>query len=285
MLGMTLSAKNGDDGMKLKKILNNNAVLVVDKGEEKVAIGTGIAFGKKKNDVINSQKVEQLFVMKENEKLQLLLDRIPEEHFLISEEIISYAEKYLGTMLSEHIHIALTDHISFAIERTQDGIHLQNKLLNEIKILYRNEYEIGLWAVQRIREKYDIDIPIDEAAHIALHIHTMKLQGGDYRQTIKHTAIVREMIQHIMQKMAMKFREDDISYQRLVTHLHFALSRVSHYEMHELDQEMLSMIQKKFADSYQCTKEVTDIIQNKYDIYFPESELGYITMHLNRLKQ
>ncbi|WP_208589751.1 PRD domain-containing protein [Gracilibacillus suaedae] len=271
--------------MKLKKILNNNAVLVTDQEVEKVAIGTGIAFGKKKNDVINLQKVEQLFVMKENEKLQQLLDRIPEEHFLISEEIISYAEKYLGTKLSEHIHIALTDHISFAIERIQDGILLQNKLLNEIKILYRNEYEIGLWAVQRMREKYNIDVPIDEAAHIALHIHTMKLQGGDYRQTIKHTAIVREMIQLIMQKMEMTYREDDISYQRLVTHLHFALSRVSHYEMHELDHEMLSMIQKKFADAYQCTKEVTNIIQNKYDIYFPESELGYITIHLNRIKQ
>ncbi|QGH35801.1 PRD domain-containing protein [Gracilibacillus salitolerans] len=271
--------------MRLKKILNNNAVLVIDQQEEKVAIGTGIAFGKKKNDVINPKKIEQLFEMKENEKLQQLLNRIPEEHFLISEEIISYAEKYLGSKLSEHIHIALTDHVSFAIERIQDGIHLQNKLLNEIKILYRTEFEIGLWAVERMRQKYGIEVPIDEAAHIALHIHTMKLQGGDYGQTIKHTAIVREMIQLIMQKMEMEVKEDDISYQRLVTHLHFALTRVSHYELHELDEEMLYMIQKKFTDAYQCTKEVTEIIKNKYDIYFPESELGYITIHINRLRK
>ncbi|UOQ86702.1 PRD domain-containing protein [Gracilibacillus salinarum] len=271
--------------MRLKKILNNNAVLVIDNQQEKVAIGTGIAFGKRKNDRINPSKVEQLFEMKENEKLQQLLNRIPEEHFIISEEIISYAEDYLGSKLSEHIHIALTDHVSFAIERIEDGIHLQNKLLNEIKILYRNEFEIGLWAVRHIREKLNIDVPIDEAAHIALHVHTMKLQGGDYQQTIKHTAIVREMIQLFLEKLDMNISEDDLSYQRLVTHLHFALSRVSHYQLHEMDEEMLGMIQQKFSDSYQVTRTVTSCITEKYDIAFPSSELGYITIHIQRLKK
>lgn len=272
--------------MKLKKKLNNNAILVIDDdNKEKVAIGNGIAFGKQKNDVINKDKIEQLFVMKENEKLQQLLSRISEEHFLISEEIISYAEDYLGTKLNEHIHIALTDHISFAIERIQDGILLPNKLLNEIKILYRDEYEIGLWAVQHIQNKCQIDVPIDEAAHIALHIHTMKLQGSDYKQTIKNTSIVREMIQNILAKMNVTIKEDDISYQRLVTHLHFALSRVGQYEVHQMDEDMLLMIQEKFPKSYQITKEVTYGITNKYGVEFPESELGYITIHIERLNK
>ncbi|WP_066195025.1 MULTISPECIES: PRD domain-containing protein [Gracilibacillus] len=271
--------------MKLKKIFNNNAILVVDNEEEKVAIGNGIAFGKRKNDLINKNRVEQLFVMKENEKLQQLLGRIPEEHFLISEEIISYAENYLGSKLSEHIHIALTDHISFAIERIEEGIHLPNKLLNEIKILYRDEFEIGTWAVEHMRANCQLDIPVDEAAHIALHIHTMKLQGGDYSQTIKHTAIVREMMQSFLKKMNLEIKEDDISYQRLITHLHFTLSRVGQYEVHEMDADMLSMIKTKFSNSYQVTLEVTDAITQKYGIEFPPSELGYITIHMERLNK
>ncbi|SHN34557.1 transcriptional antiterminator, BglG family [Gracilibacillus kekensis] len=271
--------------MKLKKIFNNNAVLVLDQDKEKVAIGNGIAFGKRKNDLINTNKIEKLFVMKENIKLQQLLSRIPEEHFLISEEIISYAEHYLGTKLSEHIHIVLSDHVSFAIERIQEGIHLPNKLLNEIKILYRNEYDIGVWAVQHIREEYNIDVPIDEAAHIALHIHTMKLQGGDYRQTIRHTAIVREMMLFLLEEMNMNIKEDDISYQRLVTHLHFTLSRVNQYELHEMDEEMFRVIKNKFSTSYNLTLKVTEGITSKYGIQFPPSELGYITLHIERLKK
>lgn len=100
------------------------------------------------------------------------MNRIPEEHFIISEKIITYAEEYIGSKLNEHIHIALTDHLSFAIEREQEGIHLKNKLLHEIKILYKQEYEIGLWAIKYIKEKCNIELPIDERLRISPSIFT-----------------------------------------------------------------------------------------------------------------
>ena len=139
--------------------------------------------------------------MRENKKLEQLLNRIPEEHFTICEEIITYAEHSLGTKLNEHIHIVLTDHISFAIERTRDGIHVANKLLQEIKIMYQQEFEIGLWALQHIKERCQVDMPVDEAAFIALHLHTMKPQGGDLHQTVRHTTIIRDMVQLIRKQL------------------------------------------------------------------------------------
>lgn len=74
---------------------------------------------------------------------------MPEEHILLGEEIISYAEEKLGIKLNEHIHISLTDHLSFAIERSQKGINIKNKLINEIRLLYHEEFDIGLWAVEK----------------------------------------------------------------------------------------------------------------------------------------
>src|SRR5699024_7909201 len=143
--------------VKITKVLNNNAVIIKDEGQEKIAIGAGVGFGKGKNDIIQMSKVEKLFVLKENEKLQQLLLRIPEEHLILTEEIIRYAESYLGAELNEHILLVLADHISFAIDREKEGIHLQNKLLQEIKILYKQEFEIGLWALQLIKEKTQVD--------------------------------------------------------------------------------------------------------------------------------
>ncbi|MFS8580439.1 MAG: levansucrase, partial [Novibacillus thermophilus] len=35
--------------MKIAKVLNNNAVVIKDKGQEKIAIGSGIGFRKGKN--------------------------------------------------------------------------------------------------------------------------------------------------------------------------------------------------------------------------------------------
>lgn len=83
-------------------------------------------------------KVEKIFVVRdENEKFKQILQTLPEEHIEIAEDIISYAEGELAAPLSDHIHIALSDHLSFAIERVQNGLLVQNKLLHEIKALYK----------------------------------------------------------------------------------------------------------------------------------------------------
>jgi beta-glucoside operon transcriptional antiterminator len=271
--------------VKIKKILNNNAVVVTDNNEEKIVIGAGSAFQKQKNDVININKIEKIFVMKENEKFQKLLLQIPEEHLALSEDIISYAEEYLGSKLNEHIHIALTDHLSFAIERTKDSIQLQNKLFNEIKILYKKEFDIGLWALRHIEKKVHIKMPIDEAAYIALHIHTAKVQNGNMKQTIRQTAIVGSMVDTIKDYLKIDIQEDDISYQRLISHLRFAISRVEDASSQIMDDEMLVMLKKKFSTSYNCAKEVASTLSETHGIHLPEQELGYITLHIERLRQ
>jgi beta-glucoside operon transcriptional antiterminator len=270
--------------MKIKKIFNNNAVVVLDNNQEKIAIGTGIAFEKRKNDIININKIEKLFVMKENEKFQQLLLQIPEEHFSLSEEIITYAENSLGLKLNEHIHIGLTDHLSFAIERVREGIHLKNKLYHEIKILYKKEFEIGMWAVKHIEKKLQIKMPVDEAAYIALHLHTSKPQSSDMKQTLRQTAIIGEMIQTIKECLNISIEEDDLSYQRLMTHLRFTMSRLTNDEHTIMDTEMLTMIKNKFSISYKCTQIVAKHLLQNHNIHLPEQELGYITIHIERLR-
>lgn len=271
--------------MKITKILNNNAAIIKDGDQEKIAVGTGISFLKKKNDIVNPNKIEKLFVMRENEKLYQLLKRIPEDHFIIAEDIITYSEEYIGTKLNERVHIALTDHISFAIERESQGIQLKNKLLQEIKILYKQEFEVGLWAIQHIKEKCHVEMPVDEAAFIALHIHTMKVNDGDIGQSIRQTTIVRDMVQMINEDLHIIDNEDDISYQRLITHLRFALTRANQYEYHTMDSEMLEMIKKKFPLSYKCSEKVAKKLFSTHDVELPEPELGYITLHIERLRK
>ncbi|WP_284141206.1 MULTISPECIES: PRD domain-containing protein [unclassified Virgibacillus] len=271
--------------MKIIKILNNNAVVIADGEQEKIAIGAGVGFQKKRNDIVNQSKIEKLYVLKENEKLQQLLLRIPEEHLILSEEIISYAEKQLDTKLNEHVLLALTDHLSFAIEREEKGIHLKNKLLQEIKILYKKEFEIGLWAIQHVKEKLQVEMPIDEAAYIALHIHTMKIQGGDLHETVRQTAIVRDMVKTIKRFLNIGLKEDDVAYERLMTHLRFALMRANHYEVHSMDVEMLEMIKRKFKLSFECAVAVSKQLSATHGIHLPEEELGYITLHIERLRK
>lgn len=78
--------------MKIYKVLNNNAALIKEDDQEN-RDGTGNRFSKKKNDLIPMNKVEKIFVVRdENEKFKQILQTLPEEHIEIAEDIISYAE-------------------------------------------------------------------------------------------------------------------------------------------------------------------------------------------------
>lgn len=271
--------------LKIYKVLNNNAAIIKEEGQEKIVMGPGIAFQKGKNDTILRNKVEKIFTIhEENEKFKQILETLPEEHIEVAEEIISYAEGQLSAPLSDHIHIALVDHLSFAIERIRKGFVVQNKLLNEIKALYKKEYEIGLWAIDLIKEKLDIDLPDDEAGYIALHIHTAKMDAENMQKTLKYTNIIKELIEKIECCFNQKIDENSISYQRLVTHLRYAINRLESNEaFHVMDDDMLYFIQQKYPESYRCAAGLADYVKTEYDLHLPESEVGYITLHVQRL--
>ncbi|KGX93793.1 levansucrase [Pontibacillus halophilus JSM 076056 = DSM 19796] len=270
--------------MRINRILNNNAVVVKEGNQEKIVMGPGIAFQKKKNDVIPNAKIEKIFVMNEgNEKFQELLRTLPEEVISLAEEIISHAEGQLQVPLSDHIHISLTDHLSFAIERLKEGIDVQNKLLHEIKSLYTKEYQIGLWARDLIQERIGLTIPEDEAGHIALHIHTAKL-GSSMENTVKQTTMLNEIVELLEKELDTEIDKDGISHQRMITHLRFAITRVEDgVPFHDMDEDMLKLIQSKYEQAFSLSEKLAQFLKQEYQYEFPLSEIGYIALHIQRI--
>lgn len=269
--------------MKITQVLNNNAVVVIDDEQEKIAIGSGLGYNKGKNDIVNFLNIEKVFVLKENEKLQQLLLSIPEEHFTITEKIIAYAEKRLETKLEDQITLVLADHLSFSINRAEKDIYLKNRLLHEIKVLYKEEFEIGLWAIDYIQKQLKIRMPVDEAGFIALHIHTKKIKGGDLNETVRQTTILKDMVDTIQEVSGITLQRSDISFDRLITHLQFVITRTRRNELHTMDEEMLQMIQDKFSHSYHCAMKTGEAMKQMHGIYLPKEELGYIALHIERL--
>ncbi|OIJ10750.1 levansucrase [Anaerobacillus alkalilacustris] len=275
--------------MKIKKILNNNAVIVQEGTSEKIAIGPGIAFQKKKNDIIAKNNVEKVFVMEDNddyEKFQEILSTLPIEHIKIAEEIISYAEGALMTPLNDHVHVALTDHLSFAFERLKQGYEINNKLLQEIKILYPEEYEVGLWAQKRIKERLSIEIPNDEVGYIALHIHTAKMNRKSLKPSLDVSSFVNDVIGLIEKEFNTSIHAKSLSYQRLLTHLRFAFQRIQQKEpFHDMDEEMLEVIKKKHKKAFDTAEKIGNLIKEVYQFDLPISEQAYIALHIQRLSE
>jgi len=160
--------------MRIQKILNNNVVTALDKGElELVLMGCGIAFRKRIGDTVDKRRIEKIFYPDSghrSEKLIHLFSNIPEKHISLSSEIIEYARKNLSYQLSDNLYLTLTDHISMALERLKSGLQLKNSLLGEIERIYEEEYRIGKVAVDMMNAQLELDFNYEEAGFIALHL-------------------------------------------------------------------------------------------------------------------
>jgi len=274
--------------MKIKKVLNQNAVLVLDEGQEKVAVGKGVGFNKTKNDVLSRQLVERMFVMEPEglKKLQVLLSQIEDKYFLASEEIIQHAETVLGEKLNEHINIGLSDHIAFAAENIQNNIIVRNKLLSEIEILYSEEFAIAQWAVEYLTQTLEIPFSYDEAGYIAIHIHSARSGRTDNSKSIREVTIVSEIIHLIEQELAIDIHDDknSLSYSRLVNHFRLFIHRFQQNQYAVLDEEILEVVKKKYAESYEISKKVQVLLMRNFHYQVPNEELGYLSIHIERLR-
>lgn len=135
--------------MKILKILNNNVAVVLDeKGQEKIVMGKGICFKKKTGEDINQETIDKTFFLSASEahnKFQVLIQDVPIEHIAIGEEIISEAKMHLGRKLNDMIYISLIDHVHTSILRFLDGVEVKNVLLWDggfIKMNFRLLYEL-----------------------------------------------------------------------------------------------------------------------------------------------
>lgn len=269
----------------IEKTLSNNVVLAEKDNKLYVLIGKGIGFGKKKGDTVsNEQNIEQVYVHIEEsqrEDYNRILKDVNREIVAVCEEVIGFAVKTLGEELNSHIHIGLTDHINFAIARLKDGIKIENPFLFEIKVMYPKEYSIAEVAINLIENRLNIRLPESEIGFIALHIHSARVNQS-VGESLKYTSIVKEAVDFIQQEIGVTISEKSFDYTRLISHLKYSLYRIDNEK--SLKNVLLLSIKRQLKKEYKIAKKVCDFISQKLGKEVPEDEVGYIAVHLNRLK-
>lgn len=273
--------------MVIHKILNNNVVTIIDENnKEAVVMGRGIAFQKKKGDEIEKEKVEKVFLLEDkniNDKLLTLIKDIPLEYLEISEEIIHYAESKLNTKLNENIYLTLTDHISFSISRYKQNLEVKNSMLWDIKRLHRDEFIIGMKALEIIKDKVGVELPEDEAASIAMHILNGEL-NKDMPEIVNMINLIEEILKLVKYHFNIDFDEESMNYYRFITHLKFFTQRLASGRYYEdNDNELFEMIKVKYPKSYECVRKIEGFIKQKYNNQLTKEEMLYLIIHTARV--
>ncbi|MGR3762526.1 glucose PTS transporter transcription antiterminator GlcT [Rossellomorea sp. NS-SX7] len=273
--------------LSVKKTLNNNVLIAQHESYgEVVLIGKGIGFNRKKGDPIQNDIAEKMFVLKgekEQEQYKNLLPFLDED---ISNVIISAIElirERTNSFLNEHIHIALTDHILFAINRLMRGMEIRNPFLVETRTLYPFEYEIAREVVGMINDMTDVNLPEGEVGFIALHIHSA-MMNKDLSEVNQHSQLISRLTAMIEQQLDVKINKESVDYMRLVRHIRYTIERVLREERVEEPEKIAKLLKEEYPLCYNLSWKLIKMMQQTLKKPVYDAEAVYLTMHLQRIQ-
>lgn len=250
-------------------------------------MGRGIAFKKKVKDIIVEKNIEKIFTLSNpniNNKFIELISSIPLEYTVISEKIITYAKEKTGKKFNESIYISLTDHIYNAIDRHKQGIIVTNGLNFETKRLYSEEYEVGVKALEIIKQEFDVNLAEDEAAFIALHFVNANL-NEEMPILIEMTKLIQEILNIVKYNFNIEFDLESLAYYRFSTHLKFFAQRLLNNRINESDEDndLFYIIKDKYSEAYKCVIKINKYILEKYKYDLSKEEMLYLIIHIQKL--
>lgn len=275
--------------MIIDKILNNNFLIVKDEGKEKIVMGRGIAFGKKIGQKVDQKRIQKSFFLSNSEfqeKLFSLVDAVPLEIFQVIEELVELYQRKTKKEVNESIYITLSDHLNFALSRKKAEYLYKSVLIWDIEYFYPEEYEIGVWGVNRINTLLDVQLPDEEASFITLHLLGMDTgisESGDIKKVIETVQDISDIIRY---HFGIDFDYHGTSYQRLITHLRFFSQRVLKGELKEAtsdQEEIVLLLQKKYSESYKCVRLIEKYMEEKHDCHLTSDEKMYLVLHIQRI--
>lgn len=272
--------------MQIIKVINNNVISSEDdKGKEIIVMGKGIGFGKKAGEEIEETKIEKVFSLPDESTSQFMqvVKDMSYEYIRTAELVIAYARETLGYHLSKNIYVTLTDHLGYAIERKRQGIVVANELSWEMKKFYNAEFQVGLKALDIVKQELDVELPEDEAGFIAMHLVNAQM-GGQMNQSRNMPAMIKDILNIVRYTFQVELDEKSLSYERFVTHLRFFVQRViSREDSERNDEEFDQLIADRFPRSYECAQKIKSYMKKKLDYEVSDVEISYLAVHIHRV--
>lgn len=270
------------------KALNNNVVMANHQEDgEVILIGNGIGFNRKRDEELSVDEADKVFVVKsakEQEQYKKLIPKMDETIQSVIIEAIEHISKRVSGSLNEHIHIGLTDHLLFALERVRAGFTINNPFLVETVTLYPFEQELAKEVVELIGDKTGIYLPEGEVGFITLHIHSA-LMNKDLGEVNKHSQLVTHLINVIEEGLDLTLDKESLDYMRLVRHLRFTIERVIQGEKSEEPEKIGNLLKHEYPLCYNLSWKLIKIMQQYLKKHVYEAETVYLTMHLQRLQK
>ena len=85
-------------------------------------------------------------------------------------EILDIASSKLGRQYDEKVYFGLALHLQGSLERIKQGNKIYHPKLNFIRSHYSKEFLIAMEVAQKIDDKFDVEVPLDEIGYLTMFI-------------------------------------------------------------------------------------------------------------------
>lgn len=265
------------------KVLNNNTILATKGKEEVIIMYKGIGFAKKAGCFFEVPANAKKYLMQKGYKAKKeanqVIDYIDPVYLEIAAEIIKLAT-HKFKKVNHDILLPLADHIFFCIQRMKENIMPSNPFTQDIRLLFPDEYEVALQGKDVIEKFIAQTINDDEVSFITLHIHSA-VSSNKVAQTMEATRVIHDCIIKLQIDLHIKIDVHSISYVRLMNHIKFLIIRVNTDE--KLQMDISEFTKDKFPFAYEQACYMCDNLSKVLKKKLPESEVGYLALHLERI--
>lgn len=270
----------------IKKSLNNSMLLVDHDQREMILFGKGIGFGAKPGTHIDLAQVEKVFLPLNDLKSRHFLsltDTIPAAYFDVSHEILTLARSLCGEKLNSVLLFTLAEHLHFAVERSRNGQLILNKLSWEVKRYYPQEYRVGMQARDNVNERFEVELPEEEAVNIAFHLINASSQD-DNSSAHQQVELVNRIAEIVRYKLSKAIDTESVNYRRFITHLRYFAERVlSGSVVVSETEDFYQELMRHRPDAMTVAWVIRDYVQEKYQLTLPKDELTWLSIHISRL--
>lgn len=145
---------------------------------------------------------------------------------------------------------------------------------------------MGEYAVKLMRERLDLEIPVDEAGNIAFHFINAQFNHPYNSQNLLISRTLDAVLDIVKYAFGITYNEDSTSYSRYVTHVRlFAQRLVSRNQLPDEKNDILyeqihSICQKEF----ECVEKIQIYVYEQVSARSsPAQEKMYLALHIHRI--
>ena len=273
--------------MRAVRSINNNIAVCVDSaGNELIAMGKGIGYGKLPREIALEDVTQTFYNV--SPKVLAGIEGIPEDVMVFSADLAERARDELSYQLSPNLAFTLADHISFALKRARDGVYVSMPLAFDVEQSYPDEYRIARQAVRRLRREFRANLRDAEAAGIALNIVNARADfatEAELASAQRDEDMLEDVTEIVEREFSITVNRSSFAYSRYATHMNYLFGRLhAGKSLDGANLELYADVRTDYPQVDACVEKICGHLREEWGCAVTDEERLYVFIHVNRLR-